>query len=103
MKKSSISTLYKTTAILTLLSIVERGLGFLYRLILSRKLGEEMLGVYQIASSVFGVFLTVAVGGLPVTVSRLVARYRAENNPLNEARTLSSGLLLSLILQMSHM
>lgn len=100
MKKSSTSTLYKTTAILTLLSIVERGLGFLYRLVLSRKLGEEMLGVYQIASSVFGVFLTVAVGGLPVTVSRLVARYRAENNPVNEARTLSSGLLLSLILSL---
>ncbi len=98
MKKFTPSAFYRTATIVTFLSILERLLGFLYRIVLSQKLGEEILGVYQLANSLFGVFLTIGVGGLPVTVSRFIARFKAEQDPLKEKQTVSAGLLLSLFL-----
>lgn len=87
-----------TATIVTALSIVERGLGFLYRIVLSRLLGAEGLGLYQVALSLFAVFLTLGTGGIPITVSRFISKSKAENNPLNERHSLSSGILLSLLL-----
>lgn len=99
MKKST-KAFYATATFLTFFSLVERGLGFLYRIVLSRKLGEEYLGVYQASLSVFGVFLTVGVGGLPVTISRFVARCKAQSKQLEERQTLSSGIFLSTLLSL---
>ena len=100
MKKST-KTFYATATLLTLFSLIERGLGFLYRIALSYKLGEESLGIYQAALSVFGVFLTIGVGGLPVTLSRFIAKSKAEKTPLQESKTLSSGLFLSALLSLA--
>ncbi|MBQ7369499.1 MAG: oligosaccharide flippase family protein [Clostridia bacterium] len=97
MKKFTATTFYKTATIVTLLSILERALGFLYRIALSQRLGEESLGVYQVAHSVFGVFLTIGVGGLPVTISRFIARSKADGT-FQESQVLSSGFLLSFCL-----
>ena len=52
--------LLKNTALVTLFTAFEHFLGFLYRIILSRTLGAEGLGVYQAALAVFSVFLTAA-------------------------------------------
>ena len=40
---------YKTATLVTGLSVAERTLGFLYRMILARMVGAEGLGVYQVA------------------------------------------------------
>lgn len=98
MKKSTATPIFKTATIVTLLSVLERLLGFFYRITLSNKLGEESLGVYQAATSLFGVFLTIGVGGLPMTVSRFIARSRAEKSKKNEQRSVSAGLFLALLL-----
>ena len=45
--------IYRTAAVVTGLSIAERALGFLYRIVLSRLIGAEGLGLYQVALSVF--------------------------------------------------
>ena len=102
MKNSSISrktkrksTFLKTTVFLTLLTAIERLLGFSYRIFLSKSLGDERLGAYQVSLSVFGVFLTIGTGGLPVTISRFVTRFKAENCPNKQNSTLSAGLLLA--------
>ena len=92
------TTVFATASIVTALSIAERGLGFLYRIVLSRLLGAEGLGLYQVALSIFSVFLTLGTGGIPITVSRLISKSKAENNPLDERRAVSSGLFWSLAL-----
>ena len=69
-------------------------------IICSRQLGEEGLGVYQASMSVFGVFLTVGVGGLPITMSRFIAKSRAENSQSSKSQTLSAGFLLSTCLSL---
>ena len=54
--------IYRTAAVVTGLSIAERALGFLYRIVLSRLIGAEGLGLYQVALSVFSVFITLGTG-----------------------------------------
>lgn len=98
--KKSVKRFYATASLLTLFSIFERGLGFLYRIALSRHLGEEGLGVYQASMSAFGVFLTIGVGGLPITISRFIAKSRAENSTPSKAQTLSAGFFLSTLLSL---
>ena len=87
-----------TASIVTALSVAERGLGFLYRIVLSRLLGAEGLGMYQVSLSLFSVFLTLGTGGIPITVSRLISKSKAENNPRAEKSAVSAGVMLSLIL-----
>lgn len=97
-KNNLSTTLYSTAAIVTGLSVAERALGFLYRIVLSRFIGAEALGLYQVALSVFAVFLTLGTGGIPITVSRLISKSRAENNLQGESRAIGAGICFSLLL-----
>ncbi len=97
-KKQLSSTLYSTAAVVTGLSVAERALGFLYRIVLSRLIGAEALGLYQVSLSVFAVFLTLGTGGIPIAVSRLISKSRAENNLQGEGSAVGAGIVLSLLL-----
>lgn len=81
---------------MTAFSVAEKFFGFLYRVILSRTLGSEGMGMYQVALSVFAVLATVAASGLPMTVSRLITKYRAENNKNAQQSVLTAALLSAL-------
>lgn len=85
-------------SIVTFLSVAERALGFLYRIVLSRLIGAEGLGLYQVSLSLFSLFLTIGTGGIPITVSRMISKSKAENNPLDEKRAVGAGLCLCLLL-----
>ena len=99
MKKTATkNTIALTASLVTGLSIAERGLGFLYRIALSRLIGAEGLGLYQVALSLFSLFLTIGTGGIPITVSRMISKSKAEHRPLDEQRAVSAGLFLSLLL-----
>ena len=92
------NTVYKNASIVTGLSVAERGLGFLYRIVLSRLIGAEGLGLYQVALSLFGLFATVGTGGIPITVSRMISQSKATGDPLGEKRAVSAGFVACLIL-----
>jgi stage V sporulation protein B len=64
----------KSVVIIAVFAIITRAIGFIFRIFLSRILGAEMLGVYQMAISVFMVLLTVISSGLPLVISREVAK-----------------------------
>ena len=68
MRKENI---YRAAAMVTIFSVVEKFFGFVYRIVLSRTLGSEGMGIYQVALSVFAVLATIAAAGLPLTGSRL--------------------------------
>ena len=61
-------------ALVTAFSVAERLLGFIYRVFLSRSLGAETVGIYQIALSIIGLIMTITSSGIPITVSRLMAK-----------------------------
>lgn len=89
--------MFKTVAVVTTFSVGERFLGFLYRIFLSRTLGAQGLGIYQIALSVFGVLVTVTASGIPVTVSRMIIKHKTENNKKGVYQTVSAGVVTALL------
>ena len=88
--------IYRTAAYVTAFSVAEKFFGFLYRIILSRTLGSEGMGLYQIALSVFAVLATAAASGIPLTVSRLITKYRARNNRNAQQSVVSAALVAAL-------
>ncbi len=87
------NAVYKNASIVTGISVLERFLGFLYRVVLSRYIGAEGLGIYQVAHSLFALLQTLASGGLPVCVSRSVAKTQGKN----DRTVLSAGLFCTLV------
>ncbi len=92
-----IKKLAKTMFIVTIFSCVERLLGFIYRIFLSRNLTSEGMGIYQISLSVIGLLMTITASGIPITVSRLMVKNKAERNYTNRYTTVFSGIFLSLL------
>ena len=88
---------FKTVAIVTVFSVCEKFLGFLYRVYLSRTIGAEGIGLYQVALSVFSLLLTLTCSGTPITVSRLITKYKAENQTQKVAKVISAGLLFTVL------
>lgn len=84
--------------VVTALSVAERGLGFLYRIALSRLIGAEGVGLYQVALSLFSLFLTIGTGGIPITVSRMISKSKAEHRPKDETKAVSAGVTLAVLL-----
>lgn len=80
--------------IITLFSLLLKVFGFLMRIILSRELGAEALGNYQIALSFFYVLLTVVASGLPTTLSHLSAKYKVTNDKQAEGSAVSASILI---------
>ncbi len=89
---------FKTVAVVTFFSVCEKFLGFLYRIYLSRTIGAEGVGIYQVALSVFAFLLTVICSGTPITVSRLISKYRSENAHEKVQKIISSALVLTFAL-----
>ncbi len=84
--------------IVTVFSCIERMLGFIYRIFLSRALGSEGVGIYQIVLSVIGLLMTLTASGIPITISRLMVKHEAEKNSENSFKTVSAGILISLLM-----
>lgn len=90
-------SIFKTVAYITIFSVITRALGFLFRIYLSRALGAEALGLYQVSLSVFMVLLTLVSSGMPVVISKLTAKYHAQKDKHSEGSLVSTALLISLI------
>ena len=89
--------IYRSAAMVTVFSTIEKALSFFYRIVLSRIIGAEGLGIYQICLSVFAVFLTAASSGIPVTVSRLMAKSGAERDVRGKNSAVTAGIVGTLI------
>ncbi|MGE5553005.1 MAG: putative polysaccharide biosynthesis protein [Betaproteobacteria bacterium] len=66
-------TLLEGTLVLTAAGLLARGLGAVYRIVLPRLVGAEVIGLFQMAYPIYNLFLLISVSGLPLAVSRLVA------------------------------
>ena len=69
------------TLVLTATSLASQLLGFVYRIFLSRLIGAEIMGLYQLIMPVYAVILSITAVGLTVAVSNLSSEYHARGNP----------------------
>jgi len=67
------------TVLLAATNTVTGTIGFFYRLILSKYLGSEGMGIYQQTLAFFSTAITIVTAGIPVSVSKLIAENQGEN------------------------
>lgn len=71
------------TVLLAATNLITGTVGFFYRLILSKYLGSEGMGVYQQTLAFFGTAITVMTAGIPVSVSKLIAENQSKTSKKN--------------------
>ncbi len=71
------SSFFKKTAVLTVSNILTGTLIFIYTIFLSRELGASGMGLYQLVTPVFSLFLCITGGGITVTLSKVAAEKKA--------------------------
>ena len=86
---------FKAMFCVTFFSVLTRALGFFLKIYLSRELSSELLGSYQVAMSIFGVFMTFVSSGIPVVLSRNISYYHGQKDKKAIGSIVSSGLILT--------
>ncbi|MDD3411708.1 MAG: oligosaccharide flippase family protein [Eubacteriales bacterium] len=81
----------KQTLLLTAVNTLVRAMGLVMRVLLSRLLGAEIMGITELCSSVHMLAITPLTSGLPLAVSRMTAKAA----PGDRAKPLSAALWIS--------
>ena len=84
--------------VLGLAGVICKLVGVLYSIPLTWMIGTNGLGVYQAVFPAYNLLLTISSAGLPVAVSRLVARSLAKDDPRSAKNVFKTALLLLLTL-----
>ena len=87
-------TLKQSTALIMLFSIITRLTSFFFKIYLSRRVGAEVLGLFQMTASVFGLFCTLAASGIPPMLSRRVAQLGVRKGNENLTNGVMTGAIL---------
>lgn len=95
MKKLKQNPLLTGTLLLTATGLISRILGFIYRIFLSRTIGAEGLGIYQMIFPVYGICLAICASGIETSISRFVAA-----NITRTRSILRTGFLISFSLSL---
>ena len=66
--------------LLTVLGSLAQLLGFGYRVTMSRMVGAEVMGLYQLVMSAYGVIQSLTMIGLTAALSNLTSRYLAQGD-----------------------
>ncbi len=90
----------KAVATVTVFSVFTRGLSFLFKIYLSRALGAETVGLYQISISMFYLFACFSASGIPLVLSRKTAESRALNKE-GEFSLFSSALVMGICISVA--
>jgi O-antigen/teichoic acid export membrane protein len=88
------SNLLKGTMILTIGLLLSRVLGILYIIPFYQLIGKEYIGLYQYAYVPYSIMLAIAVSGVPVAVSKFVAKYNALGDYATGRKLMKSSMVL---------
>ncbi|TCL73246.1 stage V sporulation protein B [Hydrogenispora ethanolica] len=88
------ASIVKGTALLAGAGLVAKAFGALYRIFLARTIGNEGIGLYQMAYPIYLIFLSLSTAGLPIAISRMVAARVAAGDRGGANRVLSAALIL---------
>ncbi len=84
-------TLIAGTLLLTATGFITRVLGFFYRIFLSRTIGAEGLGLYNMVHPIYGICFGICAGSLQTAISQYTAAHLPQSR-----RIFKTGLLISL-------
>lgn len=85
-------------SILAIAGIIVRLIGMLYRIPLAEKIGDEGMGYYSSAYSIYSILLIMSSYSLPVAVSKMVAARLGKGQSRNAGRILKAALFYATII-----
>ena len=77
--------------ILTVSGLLTRFIGFFYRIFLTRVIGAEGMGIYQLIFPVYGIFFSLCCGPIQTAISRYVAAETAKKEKTRAAISSMQG------------
>ena len=80
--------------ILSVVGLICKVVGALYRIPLAWLIGDEGMGTYQLVFPTYNMLLTISSAGLPVAISRMVSYCLAKDDPRNARRVLRIAVSL---------
>ncbi|MTI65929.1 MAG: polysaccharide biosynthesis protein [Firmicutes bacterium] len=86
--------------ILAGVNFIVRLIGFSYRIILSKLIGPEGIGLFQMVFPVLMVFITITTAGIPVAVSKLVAKQNSIYNYNGTKKIFKVATILTLLISL---
>lgn len=87
-------------ALLTIVGILTRFIGFFYKIFLSREVGAEALGIYQLIFPITGICFSLTSAGIQTAISRYASKAFGMNQPGEAKSYLQIGLFLSVTLSL---
>lgn len=86
--------------LLTAAGILSRIIGFFYKIFLSREIGAEGLGIYQLIFPMIGICFSLTSAGIQTSISRYVSKAFGMGNAQDAKAYLQMGLALSTALSL---
>lgn len=83
---------------LTLSTLFVRGLGLVFNIYISGKIGSEALGIFTLVMSVYSFFITLANSGISLATTCIVSEEIAKNKPSNVPKVMRICILLSVFI-----
>lgn len=84
--------------LLTVISLIMRGIGTWFTIYISNQIGSEGIGLYQLASSIYLLAITLAISGITIAVTRISSEQFALGNTIAAKQALKICLFISLVL-----
>lgn len=94
--KKQLHPLVSGTLLLTAAGLATRLIGFFYKIFLSRTIGAEGIGIYQMIFPIYGVCYALTTAGAEIAISRFVSRENGAGRRRSARQVLIIGLWLSL-------
>lgn len=86
--------------LLTAAGVLTRFIGFFYKIFLSREIGAEGLGIYQLIFPITGICFSLTSAGIQTAISRYVSKALGTNQAASAKFYLQMGLFISVTLSL---
>ena len=83
------------TILLTLTGFLTKIIGFFYRIFLSRSIGEEGMGIYQLLAPIMALSYAFTSAGIQTAISKYTAAYHAQGRKSSALAPVLAGFLLA--------
>lgn len=87
-------------ALLTAIGVLTRFIGFFYKIFLSREVGAEAIGIYQLIFPITGICFSLTSSGIQTAISRYASKAFGMNKSSAAKSYLQIGLFLSVVLSL---
>ena len=96
-KKSDSGNFLVQGSILAVAGIIVRFIGLLYKIPMTRAIGDEGIGYYNTAYEIYNIGLILSSYSLPLAISKLIAARRVHGKNQDVQRVFKAGLLFGLV------